>query len=292
VLRLIRRKVRAVSAGALHFGRKTLDSAYRSVIYSLDEYLYWVTQGRRLKVLRNTCIGQRCFIIGNGRSLKMHDLTKLVHEKKFATNLFPLHPDLEKIHLDYYCASDPRNWTVGGGFPSALRAGFAKLSDCLFFFWRPAAQVVRRTPELRRRNVYYLNFDLRNWVYKGVFSTDVSRRVFCGHTVIIDFCLPLAFYFGFKEIYLLGCDCDYQVDQAPDYSQAYFYDKSLDERSIYYNPRDPIYKRKGDSDHVAVMLASYAVVKKAFEANGRKIYNAGYGGALEVFERVNYVDLF
>jgi hypothetical protein len=238
------------------------------------------------------CAGQRCFIMGNGPSLKMQDLTKLAHEKKFATNMFPLHPDLEKIHLDFYCASDPRNWTVDGRFPSVLRAGFAKMLDCLFFFWRPAALVTQRTQELEGRRIYYLNFDFREWVFNGAFSTDVSRRVFCGHTVIIDFCLPLAFYFGFKEIYLLGCDCDFRVKQAPDLSQAYFYDKSLDERSVYYNPRDTLYKLKGDADHLAVMLASYAVVKRAFEANGRKIFNAGYGGKLEVFERVNYDSLF
>lgn len=39
------------------------------------------------------------------------------------------------------------------------------------------------------------------------------------------------------------------------------------------------------------VLQGYQIVKKYFEKHGRKIYNAGYEGKLDVFERVNYEDV-
>ncbi len=241
--------------------------------------------GKRMQELKDICRGQRCFIIGNGPSLKMHDLTKLYSERIFATNMFPIHPEIKNINLDYYCASDPRNWRVDNRFPRILQEGFANLpKECIFFLETSALKVVKKTPELQRRKIVYMNLDFKYCIFNGAFSKDISKYVAWGRTPILDICLQVAFYMGFKEIYLLGCDCDFNIDNASDFSKAYFYNKKLDSR--YFQ------KEKGTQEHIAHMMASYKVVKKIFEENDRKIYNAGYGGKLEVFERVNYDELF
>lgn len=268
-------------------GRNLLKRVYKWGHRRVDLWYYALTEGKRVRPLKDIHAGQRCFIIGNGPSLKMHDLSKLIHEKKFATNMFFRHPDWEKIHLDYFCVSDPIHWQFEGGFPQFWKEAFRKLPYCSFFFETACLPVYRQTKELQDRRVYFLNLDFDRRVFEGDFSIDVARCTSWGTTVTIDFCLPLAYYFGFKEVFLIGCDCDYRIDQAPDFSQAFFYDKNLENRQV------PEHDWKWvTGERIKLMMASYSVVKKVFEADGRKIYNAGYGGKLEVFERVEYDDLF
>lgn len=240
-------------------------------------------EGRRLRHFKDIHKGERCFIIGNGPSLKMHDLTKLSSEIKFATNMFLLHKDLEKIHLDYFCVSDPLHWQ-DGVFPKNWEQAFKMLPYCTFFFEKGCIPVYKRTPELQDSQVYFLNLDSSRRVFEGDFSIDVSSHTCWGRTVIIDFCLPLAFYFGFKEIFLLGCDSDYgHKEDVNHFKDHYFYESSVDGRKLSVFNTD---KWFNDA------TSSYEVVKKLFEAHGRRIYNAGFGGKLEVFERVDYDDLF
>ena len=240
-------------------------------------------EGRKLRQFKDIHKGERCFIIGNGPSLKMHDLTKLSGEIKFATNMFLLHKDLEKIHLDYLCVSDPLHWQ-DGTLPKSWVQVFKKLPYCTFFFEKGCIPVYKRTAELQDRQVYFLNLNTSRPVFKGDFSIDVPSHTCWGRTVIIDFCLPLAFYFGFKDVFLLGCDCDYgPKDDVNHHKNYYFYESRLDDRKL------PVFNTDKWSDDV---IPSYEVIKKVFEAHGCKIYNAGFGGKLEVFERVDYGDLF
>lgn len=250
----------------------------------IDGVKYTLAEGRRLRQFKDIYKGERCFIIGNGPSLKMHDLTKLAEEKKFAVNMFLSHPDLEKIHLDFFCVCDPIHWNVNGGFPQSWYMAFKKLPYCLLFFKKDCIPVYKSTAELQDRLVYFINLDSSRHVFEGDFSVNVPSHTCWGRTVIIDLCLPLAFYFGFKEVFLLGCDCDYKLSNGDNYEKSFFYDRKLDERNIP--------KETGDALHIRQVMSSYGIVKKIFEAHGRKIYNAGYGGKLEVFERVNYDDLF
>lgn len=254
-------------------------------IYALN---YALTIGRRqsgrLLALKDTHSGERCFIIGNGPSLKKHDLTKLTAEKTLATNMFLLHPNLKKFNLDYFCASDPVHWRVNDGFPTAWYDAFSILKDTTFFFEKSCLPVSQKIPELANRRVFFLNLDLGSHVFEGHFSTNIEKKVCWGRSVIIDFCLPITYFLGFSEVYLIGCDYDYKLDKSKTYDNAYFYDRAKDEREEV--------KGTGSSLHIKQVFASLKVVKQFFESYGRKIYNAGYGGKLEVFERVDYDALF
>lgn len=59
----------------------------RSIRFKARHY-YLFKEGRRLKKLKNIHLGKRCFIIGNGPSLKAEDLSKLYknNEITFAFN--------------------------------------------------------------------------------------------------------------------------------------------------------------------------------------------------------------
>ena len=78
---------------------------------------------------------------------------------------------------------------------------------------------------------------------------------------------------GFKEIYLIGADCNYSDNK----SKHHFID---------YGHYDSTYKSAGTR-----MIYAYKVAKKYADKNNIKIYNATRGGMLEVFPRVNLDEL-
>lgn len=107
------------------------------------------------------------------------------------------------------------------------------------------------------------------------FSTDPSKYVVGGHTVIADICLQLAYYMGFKDVYLLGCDSDF--------SDKHHFD-------------DSVIKVKKTNASIAndwsKIFKSYEIANKVYLKDNRNIYNATVGGRLEIFERRELEELF
>jgi len=112
----------------------------------------------------------------------------------------------------------------------------------------------------------------------GVFN--FSKDIVMGHyeriSVIIDLCLQIAYYMGFKEVYLLGCDCDYTGLQR--------WDGLMTENKGGYGLPD-------GAGEWEVVFKAYQKCKDVFEEDGRKIYNSTVGGKLEVFERRKLEDV-
>jgi hypothetical protein len=252
--------------------------------------MFRVTESRRLRAFKDKYRGERCFLIGNGPSLIQHDIGKLVHEKTFVTNMFVLHGFARELSPSFYCISDWVHWSKTEGFTPALKKGFRDLTESTFFFEYDAKRVVRATPELRDRAVYYLfQQDPERAVWKGEFTKDITHPVVWGRTVVVDFCIPLACYMGFRDIYLIGHDFDWNVDRANSLEGAYFYNIELDDRHL---SESVAHQNTGRPEHIALVMKSFEVVRKRVEACGHRIYNAGYGGRVEVFPRVDYERLF
>ena len=125
------------------------------------------------------------------------------------------------------------------------------------------------------------------------FSTDASKVTYAGCTVTFT-CMQLAFYLGFKKIYLIGVDFNY--DMPSDLKVQNTYGVSvLDMESDDPNHFHPSYFGKGQRWHdpqVEKMGQAYAEAKKVTEAHNVQIFNATIGGRLEIFPRVNYDSLF
>jgi hypothetical protein len=252
--------------------------------------MFKLTESGRLKAFKDRYRGERCFLIGNGPSLIQHDIRKLLHEKTFVTNMFVLHGFAKELSPSFYCISDWIHWSKPGGFTPTLRQGFRDLGDSAFFFEYDAKRVVNRTQELKNRFVYYLfQQEPSHSVWQGEFNTDVTYPVIWGRTVMVDFCIPLACYMGFKDLYLIGNDYNWNIDNSSVLERAYFYDIKDDDRKL---PESQAHQDTGRPEHIALVMKAFEVVKREVEASGHRIWNAGYGGRLEVFPRVEYNDLF
>lgn len=229
--------------------------------------------------------GKRCFIIGSGFSLLKQKLLPLKDEFTFITTLFPLHPLFKDIKPNYYCMMDIYWIGERDKWPLLMQTDYDALKDeidILNFF--PDTSENTYEPILPNHMNYYLKRGDRGNNRGNAMSLDLVAGINSHGTVILDYCLPIAFYMGFTKIYLLGCDCDYGLDKAEDFSKAYFCEYT----PLVILPDD---KLKWQNQWYERVIAGYEVARKLFEEKGRKIYNATAGGKLEVFERVKLEDI-
>ncbi len=239
--------------------------------------LIGLVENRRLRPLKGKYQGQRCFILGNGPSLKHQDLVRLAGEHTFVTNRFILHEQYDEIKPSFYCLSDDHfiRKSEGRGILDHILAprGDTRLFVPTRFkfsrFFRPG----------RNSKVHYIPYLHKHKVWdKGAFSTNIEHGVYTGQSIIIDFALPIAYYMGFETIYLLGVDMNY----APDKDTHFFGTQKSDAERAKVFSRDSWY------DDV---IQSFQVVKGYFEENGRTIYDATHQGNLTVFEKVDFTKI-
>jgi hypothetical protein len=246
--------------------------------------------GRHLKGFKDIHRGDRCFLVGNGPSLKYHDLRKLCGEKTFVSNLFVLHESAYTIEPNYYCISCWTHWH-GDRFTESLRRGLSKFGEnTKVFLEYDARRVVSRTHGLNRRQVNYLFLNEKALVWEDQFGVDIQKPLCWGRTIMIDFVIPLACYRGFREIYIIGVDLEYDTNNAKSKDGSYFYDITEDDREVVF--QTSIFKEETSEERIGQVIRAFSVVDRHLNNTEHRIYNAGHGGRLEVFPRVNYDDLF
>lgn len=224
---------------------------------------------RKLKELRGRYSGERCFVIGNGPSLRETDVTLLRDEVTIASNgIFLLFDDMG--YLPTFLTVEDR--LVAEDRATELNAitGTQKLfpkdlSYCL----------------LADADTTYVNFTRE---YDGFpkFSGQFDRVVYWGGTVSV-FNLQLAYFLGCNPIYLIGFDHNYQV---PNGSAAVITSAGDDPNHFH-----PDYFGKGYRWHdpnVDRMEAGLGACRAFLDIRGIEVYNATKGGKLEVFDRVDY----
>jgi len=271
---------------AFRFGRWRLGLLYSQARQRLEYWDFRLTEGRRLRKLKNIHAGERCFIIGNGPSIRQHDLAKLRNEIVFVVNDFFMHEDYSKINPNYHCLCDVNFYRNGALDTYRCQMLTDRTRDAVKFMSVYLKPIVEGSKLFLNHSIYYLYHRGRKVWELDRINMDITKELYIGDTLVVDYCLPLAFYMGCSTVYLIGCDCDYQVDKAADFSKGYFYDTRL----VSNEGRQSVdYLTHKWFDHVT---RSHSIAKQCFEAEGRAIYNAGIGGTLEVYERVNYDNLF
>ena len=245
-----------------------------------------------IEELRNKHLGERCFVIGTGPSLKKMDLSLMKNDITIGCNL------IGRIFTpDYLCASDPNVY--------AQHKSEIDSYDCKHkIFAGPGSQYPLKNILEDSYQVAIKDWDIKK--LPGSFAGNMKELPSSGGNVIMDLCLPLAHYMGIKEIYLVGCDCTAGHFYTPwslktsvsyflgllrillSFNRHYF----LQMLNSYYIPGKPYEWDLIECRYQYRQRLFYEAVKEIFEKDNRKIYNAGVGGILEVFERVDYYSLF
>lgn len=259
---------------------------FKKLSKKFHRYLIVSREKKRLsKFKRYNLNKNRCFIIGNGPSINQQNLLKITQEVTFVTNWFVLHNDYNKISPNYYCISDPRIFEDNFKSSKLCHKLSEKASNTIKFFPLSSIDGVASSKIVNLKTIFYLDYIAKPiWELQHI-NLNPLKGVYTGDTVVIDFCLPLAHFMGFKEVFLIGCDCS---------NGKYTRQKSQDRH--FYSENEHASRQQSDeyleNEWQRKIFASYEVSRNAFESSDRKIYNATKGGELEVFERVDFDSLF
>ena len=155
-------------------------------------------------------------------------------------------------------------------------------NDVKFFFTRVDAEIDKG---IIKDKVIFLNQVFSKSEDKIDFSDDCSVQTYMGYSVSYSM-IQVAVYMGFKEIYLLGMDHDFPLMKDLDGKTIIEKNKKI-HSDILGN-----YKWSDTVVDLRPSTLAFQSAKKYADEHGIKIYNATRGGKLEVFERVNFDDIF
>lgn len=212
----------------------------------------------KIKTLKNKHKDERLFIIATGPSLNKTNLELLKNETLMGMNTLYKNPI--SSHCNYFVVGDGNVWIKE--FKNILKL------NCTIFL--PA---IAGRKYLLSRKKYNEYIDSKQSViplkYLGKLteekkiSEDISKGLY-GYTTVVHLCLQIAYYLGFKKVYLVGCDCTYNKG-------THFNNSNIDEKLKNFD-----WSRE---------IEGFKLFKKFFEENNREIINATVGGDLEIFKR-------
>lgn len=221
--------------------------------------------------LKGSKQGEKCFIIGNGPSLRPEDLDRIYEYDSFGAN--EIHRILHKTKWrpTYYVIADRYSQTR----PEEIRDVSAKMKFISDYYWRfhdmeDSDIIVLRGKIITNLNRVKISDDLNNGVYLTTTVSYVSMQ--------------LAAIMGYSEIYLLGFDHNY----------AFTFDEH---GNIIHNPCNSshFYQDKVPENIIANvygMTRSYEKMKEYCERNNIRIYNATREGMLNTFDKVDFDSMF
>lgn len=223
----------------------------------------------RLAALKDSRRGQRCFVIGNGPSLKNTDMSLLKDEFTIGMNrIYLMFPELG-FKTTYLV-------TVNDLVIEQCAEDLQHLDMARFVSWR-ARKWLHPDPDL-----YFLHT-----TYTGPrFAKDVTGRLWEGATVTYV-SLQLAYHLGFEEVILIGVDHSFASKGKPNTTVVSEGDDPNHFSAAYFGKGFRWQLPDLDTSEVAYLRA-----QQAFEAGGRRIVDATVGGKLQVFPKVDYYSLF
>lgn len=223
----------------------------------------------RMEKFKDIHKDERCFIIGNGPSIKQTDLKKLEHEYTFGLNrVYIMFKELGFSTTYFVCIN--KNVTEQ----------FADDINCLSM------------PKfISHRALFGINEDENTFRLRSesgpYFSRDVVRDGVWEGSTVTYVAIQIAFYMGFKEVILIGVDHNFKSKGDPH--------KLISETSKDENHFHPNYFGPGIRWQLPDLETSeraYSLAKAYFDKQSRSIKNATIGGRLEIFEKIDYQDLF
>lgn len=246
-------------------------------IFDIDKFISAFNHPE-LKRYKNKHKGQRAFLIGNGPSLRMEDLDTLQEHGEicFGVNAIYRAYDRTKWRATYYCIGDSDAMINCGDEVDQLHG-----EDV---FYGDNFHLIRNVEQKKNRQYVHITCDAFDQNKPG-FSSDITKASITGYcTTMYDMVIQIAAYMGFAELYLIGNDFSY-IERVTDVRNHFIAD--------YYNEIEiKNLKRYVTQKTIDRGIRSFEKAEEYSRAHGFRIYNATRGGALEVFERVDFDSLF
>lgn len=235
--------------------------------WNLDFLKWHYTEARRLIKFENIHQKQDCFIIGNGPSLNKMDLSFLSDYCTFGLNKIYLIFDKVDLNLSYYIAVNPL-------VIEQSKKEIEHLNCPSFLSYLASKNIIKN-----KKNIYRI----LTTAFDPGFYSNITFPINEGYTVTYV-ALQIAYFMGFKRVFLIGVDHDFKTQGNPNEQQT------LQGEDI--NHFDPRYF-SGQNWHLPDLEASelhYRIADFFYERSGRKIYDATVDGKCEIFSKITYTD--
>lgn len=221
----------------------------------------------KIRSLKNSKEGERCFIVGSGPSLDINQLNALINEDSFGANRIYKMFNNTLWRPNYYVIQDRYDETKG--VYEKLDVEYFFVSD---FYWKEHGM---NNP---KAICFHINRTLKQ-THDLPFSEDVSKYVQAASTVTFSM-IQFAAYMGYKEIFLVGMDHTYANvtnDKGVIIQRNNVKSHAFDDEK----PNEVV-------ANISYMEDAYRAARNYCESHGIGIYNATIGGALEIFERKDF----
>lgn len=259
----------------------------RADIQVPEKYQEILEQNKKFNAIHRN---DRLFVLCSGPSIQKMDLTVLKDEITMAVHSFYLHKDIRTIQPAYYCNAQ---WEYNEKITEKVVEKYLKdlkkhVGKSQYFFSIREKEIVDRIWPFASDETNYYYYGKDSILYEEV---DLCQGIMPVHSVPV-ICIQLAIYMGFKEIYLLGTEHDFLATKK----YAYFYDRKKSvtgDTDITTDENNNLIMKYSDAlADTYALWENYKVVKRIAEKNNIKIYNATVGGALDLFPRVDFNNLF
>ena len=263
----------------------------RSLMHLKIRFNYINSESERMFSFRNKYKDSRCFILGNGPSLAQHDLNLLKNEFTIGSN---------GILNNKTPSSFIPSFTVLEDSKAALHFCTAFQSDeqSVKFISRNNSYLFHKSDTIYFFNPLYFENE-KDWTENVRFSFDFNEYVYVGYTVNY-IALQLAFYLGFKTVYLLGVDHTY----GKEFDQKHLNNQG---KSIQITAEDLLLLKNShfNSQYSNLKIGSsfnipswdkqrenYQMADVVFKRSERTIINCTPQSALDIFPYQSFESIF
>lgn len=249
-----------VGSVGTHLGRAT-----HGLRYLLDEMTFDRNACEpTLQALSGSRRNQPMLVVGNGPSLLKTPLDEFHGVGAIGVNKIDLLYPKTTWRPHLVCC-------VNGSVAQQHADKIVEKNEAAFFSWKSRFMMDRAT---RQKANFFLEMPNRP------FSTNISEYVAVAPTVTFT-ALQFAYWMGANPVILFGCDHSFKFNSAP-----LTYEKMVGDDPNHFDPNYFKGSHWGTPDFV-LMEQCYAEARGAFEADGRKIYDATVDGKLQVFEKIS-----
>ncbi|NEO46635.1 MAG: DUF115 domain-containing protein [Moorea sp. SIO4A3] len=251
--------------------KKTLKLARNSIVDHLNYcsypvYFKWYfNDSRRLLKFKNIHKQEDCFIIGNGPSLNKLNLSFLNNYYTFGLNKIYLIFDKVNLNISYHVA-------VNSLVIEQSAKEFENFKCPSFLSAIAADKVVDKSDHIYKIFTAGSPF---------IFQTDASKFI-CEGATVTYVAMQLAFYMGFKRIFLIGVDHNFTAVGNPNEKQFLKGDDTNHFTPAYFG------NKEWHLPDLEYSELAYHFARFNFNRSGREIYDATVDGKLQIFPKITF----
>ncbi len=234
---------------------------------------------RKNAQLKGAGNGRRAFLLATGPSVKQEDLSLLAGEDCFSVSNFFLHENIDIINPKFHFFAPYHKPLIRDNFADWLRLADHSLpKETKIFLGAADEKIVREYNLFKERDVHYIEYDA------GASEDEVNLEnpitpPKTGPLMI----LPVLFYMGYSNVYLIGCDHTVLRDYKKNPFVTNFYNSEKDVRKSSVNTIW-LHSTIGQIECELNVFKKYDNYSKLSEKIGIKVVNLSKDSWLDSFD--------